>query len=368
MRRIFLLFMFPTIIVFLFLSGCGGGGSSPSTIIKFKENVDTGTIPTSTRIAYSFLSLMSGEGEMSIYDSSTQTSTQIVSGGEIYYLDYNSTAGKIVYDFGTYPNDMEIRTISPSGSGDAALYDQNLGNFCPDWSDDGAYVAFTSVNAAGTQRDIFMIGADGTGVTQMTDDANTNFNVSWSPDGTKIVTEENLFGPDSSIVVIDVATKTGTAVTDGQGNDAYAEWSPDGSRIAFLRNIEGSYSLMIMDTTNYNAAIACTDCTKTGLFAWSADGSKIATVSTKDSEQSLYIVTVASGSVSKTDLSTYYDAGSFLVMDWSADGSKVILSSNRPSSYDPYGYAFALFDIGEDTFTLISDYKQMYVGGGIFLE
>ncbi|TLY03119.1 MAG: hypothetical protein E6K92_05025 [Thaumarchaeota archaeon] len=52
----------------------------------------------------------------------------------------------------------------------------------PSWSPDGKKIAFVE----GAENDIFVINADGTGLTRLTDSPGRDTHPSWSPDGTKI--------------------------------------------------------------------------------------------------------------------------------------------------------------------------------------
>jgi len=59
-----------------------------------------------------------------------------------------------------------------------------LNNTEPTWSPTGQWIAFTS-NSAGNNG-IWMIRPDGTGLTQITTDQNSNFGSGWSPNGTML--------------------------------------------------------------------------------------------------------------------------------------------------------------------------------------
>lgn len=87
-----------------------------------------------------------------------------------------------------------------------------------DVSPDGQWIAFGS---KGRQEDLFIIGADGSGIRQLTDDPHRDRGPRWSPDGSQLAFYSNRGGP-------------------------YGIWSirPDGSRLEPLSAIAKEYPLV----------------------------------------------------------------------------------------------------------------------------
>lgn len=99
------------------------------------------------------------------------------------------------------------------------------------WSPDGSRLAFTNNTEAEPARHVFVVNADGSGLLQLTEGAESDAAPAWSPDGTKLVFQRNLAGsPESQLYLINV---DGTALTPLAAG-AMPSWSPDGSRIGFL--------------------------------------------------------------------------------------------------------------------------------------
>src|SRR2546430_14845468 len=65
----------------------------------------------------------------------------------------------------------------------------------PDFSPDGIKIVFTAKPAGSPTRDIYVIGSDGSGLTQLTSGSGDNAYPAFSPDGTKIVLTSRRPGP-----------------------------------------------------------------------------------------------------------------------------------------------------------------------------
>lgn len=106
-----------------------------------------------------------------------------------------------------------------------------------DWSSDGNTIAFAMAVNIPNEYQIFLMGADGSNVRQLTHNlAGIGGSLDWSPDGRYLLIYAGPDG-DKDIFRIDVAAQTATQLTDG-GNNAASSYSPDGQWIAFnsLRN------------------------------------------------------------------------------------------------------------------------------------
>ena len=101
----------------------------------------------------------------------------------------------------------------------------------------GGRIAVVARGPAGGDSEIFLVNADGTGLTNLSDNPGSDAYPHWSPDGAELVFESLRKGNFHVQVYLVKADGTGlTPLTDDPGTDAFqAAWSPDGSRIVFVR-------------------------------------------------------------------------------------------------------------------------------------
>ena len=95
--------------------------------------------------------------------------------------------------------------------------------------------------------EIYMMNADGTGQTRLTNDSAYDSFPAWSPDGSRIA-----FGADRgegrpNIYVMSADGVGQTGLTTDPAQDGVPAWSPDGSKIAFLSNRDGNWDIYVMN-------------------------------------------------------------------------------------------------------------------------
>lgn len=206
----------------------------------------------------------------------------------------------------------------------------------PAWSPDGTRIAFESdraLNGTVPQLDVYVMSADGSGVVRVTTDTTNEFEPAWSPDGTKIVfVSDRDTLPDGSrrfhIFVMNAADGTGvTRLTNLAADDAQPAWSPDSTRIAFATNRDADDEIYVMNADGTNPVNLSKSSAADLGPAWSPDGTKIAFYSKRDGNDfAVYVMNAdGTGAVQVTaslvpdELPAWSPDGQYIAFDSDAD-------------------------------------------------
>jgi Tol biopolymer transport system component len=155
------------------------------------------------------------------------------------------------------PGLSDIHTIKVDGTGLSQLTHINTA-VDPSWSPNGQKVAFSSNGPTGgtTNYDIYVVNADGTGTTDVSNDPEPSDHPSWSPDGRKIAFRKLGACPPEcwSVWTMDSNGANQIRLTSvASTQDTYPAWSPDGRRITFSAYRSGT-GLYVIDANGSNEA------------------------------------------------------------------------------------------------------------------
>ena len=150
----------------------------------------------------------------------------------------------------------------------------------PDLSPGGDWFVFDSVGAK--QEDLFVVGKDGTGFRQLTNDTHKDRAPSWSPDGKKIVFFSDRSGRyDTWTINPDGSGLQQITFTEGRGTQL-SMWSPDG--MSLLCNLQRGAPIILDPNKPWNEqtpkVLPLKDDSNEWFlaFSWSRDGTKLAGV------------------------------------------------------------------------------------------
>lgn len=248
--------------------------------------------------------------------------------GDIGIAAFPGGNGKIVFASNRDGND-EIYVMNADGTGQTRLTNNTVRDRHPIWSADGAKISFIR-----DDQHIYYMNADGTGETLVfSTQGIAGGGAHWSPDGTKLAFNAigTTFKFDIYTVNIDGTNQTN--LTNDDASDFAPAWSPDGAKIVF-RKEENFY---VMNAADGTGVTQLTSSGQHGAANWSPDGSKLTYSSDQNGGGAIIgdiWVMNADGS-NKTQL-TNSPAIEDGVPAWSPDGSKIVFESNRDGNYEIY--------------------------------
>ena len=172
---------------------------------------------------------------------------------------------------------------------------------------------------------VYVIGADGTGETNITSNQGANDGPDWSPDGTKIAVSSHRDGNWEIYVMAADGTGAVRLTTNRSADDARPAWSPDGSKIAFHSDRSGDYEIYVMNADGTGQIDLTNERGSDDLApTWSPDGTKIAF----QSEGDIWVMNADGSLQHRLTSGAEYD----LAPDWSPDGTKIALTGGGPDT------------------------------------
>jgi Tol biopolymer transport system component/serine/threonine protein kinase len=198
----------------------------------------------------------------------------------------------------------------------------------PVFSPDGRRIAFYRWRPGAAGSDLWVMEADGSAATQVTDDPANDFMPSWFPDGQRLAFLSNRSG---RLVPWSLDLRGGgvTLLRDlGQDTD-YAWLSPDGRWIAFNRATKGVLNTWLVPATGGAPSQLTADAELAAFPCWSPDASELALEVRRG--QGTHVAVVPRGGGPLEMLTS--DAGESWPYSYSPDGQHIAYSAYRGSTW-----------------------------------
>jgi TolB protein len=171
---------------------------------------------------------------------------------------------------------LDIWVMNADGSGLARLTDHPEPDYLPTWSPDGRSIVFASWRRepgdTARANHTYVMHADGSGQRRMfVESPRVSAGATWSPDGTKLVTDRGRDDGGADVFVVDPTGRVLQRLTDDPAFDGSAAFSPDGSRVAFYSDHADTSRLVIVGLDGTRRVLP-PDAVHNWYPRWSPDG------------------------------------------------------------------------------------------------
>jgi len=194
------------------------------------------------------------------------------------------------------------------------------------WSADGRRIAFMSERDGNAE--IYVMNADGSGQTRLTNDPGFDADPTFSPDG-RIAFNSTRDGGNPEIYVMNGDGTGQTRLTFDPAADRQADWSPDGNRIAFESNRSGNFDLFAMNSAGGGLTQLTFDPETDAEASWHPDSTRLAY--TSGTEGAVGVFTLVPGTPGRTSLPTGF--GDWHFPAWSPDAKQIAFSALFRGTY-----------------------------------
>ena len=248
------------------------------------------------------------------------------------------TSCKIVFVSSRDGNE-EIYSCNADGTNIQRLTNNAGSDVQPAWSPDGTLIAFISDRTGNTE--LYIMNADGSNVIRKTFSGYSQ-DPTWSPDGTKIAYSALSNGSSNIWVTGASSGSTPILLFDEPGRDEHPAWSPDGTKIALISDWAAYDFVYDIYTINANGT-GFTALTGINIFdqfdylypSWSPSGTKLAMAISETIGINQYNTQVGVINADGSGLTPIISgAAAWTKTSWSGDGSKIAYTSLSGSRRD----------------------------------
>jgi Tol biopolymer transport system component len=230
----------------------------------------------------------------------------------------------------------DLYIMRADGTGQTRLTNTQHNSGTPTWSPDGHLIAFTAGDPG--SMGIYVVRENGTGLKRLTTANSDSTEPAWSPNGRTIAFVASTKG-SSHIMVMNADGSKPRQLASGSASEFGPAWSPDGTRIIYESNRTGNFNIYTMSADGMGQPTRLTKTSGSDDFqpAWSRDGKNIAFVATRDGEAQVYVMR-ADGSEQRrlTPSNTSDPRSANYSPVWSPDGRRIAFVSTRDGNGEIY--------------------------------
>jgi Tol biopolymer transport system component len=258
--------------------------------------------------------------------------------GTLSFVVLAPPGGRIAFE-STRDGNREIYAMNADGTGQVNLTNNPAYDANPSWSPDGSKIAFVSDRDG--NREIYAMNADGTGQVNLTNNPADDWRVgaindwapAWSPDGSRILFATDRDG-NEEIYVMNADGSGQTNLTNRADDDWRPGWSPDGSKIVWMTQPSpGDWEIHVMNADGTGQVnLTNTPGALDGAPAWSPDGSRIAFGSSRDVPIGLLGEVYVMDADGTNAVRVTNSPSDEISTAWSPDGSWIVFYSRAPGS------------------------------------
>jgi TolB protein len=227
---------------------------------------------------------------------------------------------------------MEIYVSNGDGTNPVRLTNNAYSEFFPTWSPNGHEIVFDANDAGPAPRDeknLYIMNDDGSERRLLTHGSSA----SWSPNGKQLVFHDvpGLSPADSDVFVVNADGSGRTNLTNNPGFDTDADWSPDGRKILFTSDRDGGINIYVMNADGSDVTRLTFD-GPLGENAgpdWSPNGKRIVFARRYPGHPrfEIYVMNADGSDPTRLTFNNALDA----TPAWSPNGKEIVFHSNRSS-------------------------------------
>ena len=251
-------------------------------------------------------------------------------------MSFGGADGQIAYSRGPYyewPDQIWTQNLDGGSLTKSSFGTVGQGDNSPAWSPGGTLIAFSRDQTASTtdeSDDIYLMSADGSGLKRLTSTSAAEYAPNFSPDGARIAFSSNRAG-NFEIYTMKIDGSDVRRLTNNSADDGHPNWSPDGKRIAFRSDRAGNDEIYTMNIDGSGVNRLTTNSANDYSPNWSPDGTKIAFASDRTGDFDIFVMSATgSGVINLTNAPLSYDSRP----SWSPDGTWIIYETDAYGDLD----------------------------------